>query len=1255
MRRPIRLSAGATVEQCELGVRDMRARLFPQVDGAPGSVAHVVTFDQLCDFFASWPLREIRKHTEELVSSALAKQRALTLQVIKQRRLSRSEISSAPGSARSMSRSRVSSAGEESEIMEEAFHSLSPRDRDDTSRDSHHQPLQINLVPSSGSGDALVHVSIEPASSSTRPALAISLPPLSLSDLLAQMVVLYDEIASLNAQQREMNDEWRRLDDQLMSIDSSRLNITQSLNDIQAELTAAHHKHVTTTKQRNNNEDKLNRVLKRYEEIAEEGHRLAREIELCRETRVSMKAEVDALANMAKQLPEHSKQIERSVADVKAKLEAATKAQNDAKAMIAMLQLELTAQEKASGGAASSALTRLRGKLAGYRKVESQKEEEIRASSEALKKLIVEKEEDQFIKDINSKMALYKHSLQEKKDQLTTLQREYDAQQKEQSGLDNERRTLFNDIVASKKGEKQITTRIQQLSENYAQNDAQVAMLGKEKEDIMKQTKVLNAVQERVDARLGEALMELELMCDDVVKAKEEEDDDRRREEEATRMEEERYKAEMDVKQANGWEPDSTFLPPVPYVKPEERALPWCSSVWVEAGGKRVRAVAQVNRFLLTVDSIVSIRQRKEDTVRVCVDVSEIIDLKLKAADQTGQPTLTLKRMPSPLKSQPVTVTSSPTKPESNNVSRRGSTGSERMPAAPLPIALPVSPRKREAALQAVAASIVQPVTAANPATSSVPSISSSSSSSALTSSSSASSSSSSSPASGSVSTSTAGMFSHAFQVTSSLLDTVIGPVSDAVNTAASAVSSAASAALSNDANGTSSASTPSSSTTIVPAPLTLTWSLTASQAGGAQPFSPAVSPSALQPALRRSLSLAARQISLTLRPGYRNRFLVDVDCDMSPLHSHSNFNHTTTNSTIASSSATSATHINKLLISADETHLHFLFASLRLSLHARRRKSFSSLASTASPSPPSTTSPLTSPATTPTSRATNSSTLLATHPISKPKESFAERQARKKKRRERKERELRHQQELREMSEEVYIEQQSEILPVPFLQRLVQATPARYHLSVWSCVYSMTRDGVSLSSLMAAMDGAEGGLLVMRDMKGAVFGGFVSTAFVSNAQAFNSYYGTGECFVWDVRDKTEEERLLDQSSDELSLSSAASTPSTTPPSSATSSLSSASFNTATPSSYSSLPSYNSNQHVVIYRWSGLNDHFMFTGTDPPFIAMGGGGAFAWRIDHLMRHGSSGVCSTFQSPQLTATRDFELLMLEVWSPVRSKF
>ena len=60
----------------------------------------------------------------------------------------------------------------------------------------------------------------------------------------SELVLLHDETASLNAQQRQMNDERRLIDDQLMGIDSSRLIISQNLNELQAELSATHQKHM---------------------------------------------------------------------------------------------------------------------------------------------------------------------------------------------------------------------------------------------------------------------------------------------------------------------------------------------------------------------------------------------------------------------------------------------------------------------------------------------------------------------------------------------------------------------------------------------------------------------------------------------------------------------------------------------------------------------------------------------------------------------------------------------------------------------------------------------------------------------------------------------------------------------------------------------------------------------------------------------------------------------------------------------------
>jgi hypothetical protein len=324
-----------------MGARDIRARLFPQAipaassespsvasravspSLAPSSASSpVVTFESLCAFFSTWPLREIRKHTEELVTSALERKRELTLQVIKQRRVSRSEASSGgTESSLSQSRRRFSSAGGENEMGETAELKLPEQPAKSDEDDDGERLLSVTVEPDGPHGSDCVAVTVSPASSTaqsqssssfssssmfssgsglSRPPLSLSLPPAALSELLAQMAILHDELSSLNAQQRQMNEEGRRLSDRLLSIDSSRLAVTHGLNEMQAELTANHARHVSTTAARNHNEERLKATLKKFEECAEEGHRLAREIEVCKETLVSMKTEINEL-NKVKQ------------------------------------------------------------------------------------------------------------------------------------------------------------------------------------------------------------------------------------------------------------------------------------------------------------------------------------------------------------------------------------------------------------------------------------------------------------------------------------------------------------------------------------------------------------------------------------------------------------------------------------------------------------------------------------------------------------------------------------------------------------------------------------------------------------------------------------------------------------------------------------------------------------------------------------------------------------------------------------------
>ena len=1266
------IKRGATAEQCEVGVRDMRLRLLPHlsvpdsahptptapVDSssasrpssasstASSSSAPAVTFESLCAFFSTWPLREIRKHTEELVSHAQEKRRELTLQVLKQRRVSRSEVSSGGAeSSVSYSRSRFSSAGGEAE-MSEAGEAKAEHDGMPPADDGHAHPLlSVSVEPRPGSAGEpySVAVSLAPGtpslppssssssvgsstSSSGRVHLALSLPLASLSDLLVQMAVLHDEISSLNAQQRQMNEDGRRLSDRLLAIDSSRLTIIGQLDTIQAELTANHSRHVQTTSARNANEERLKAVLKRYEEVAEEGHRLAREVEVCRETLVSMRTQANDLAKASKQAPDHLKALDKSVADETAKLALSTKAHRDAQHMIAMLESELSAQEKAmqgtgaggrgGGAAGQAALSRLRSKLAGYRKVEREKEEEMKASSEALKRWEDEKEGDEELQRIGGQMALYKTSVKEKKEQLGQLTREFDAQQTAQERLDTERRVIFNDINTAKKTEKLILTRIQQLSENYASGDQQVALLSKDREDLIRATRSLVDRQAAAEARVLECLMELECLCDDVQKAKEDEEEQERRDERLMEEEEESQRRELELKLANGWEPDETYVPPCPTPAPR-RGSPSCGAA---PCGSRWRVgewtgLVHINRCLLTVENIVHPQQKREDGIRVCVDVAEIIDIKLKAADQTGQPTLTLQRMP----------TVSPPPPAVHSPPQAPTVSAGSPPPVALPVARPVSHRNSLSGGTA-SALLTSPASSSNsihpPAAAAAPSTSASSSSA-------------SSPSSASLTA----VVSQAYEAASSLLDTVVGPVAEAVNhavtvtasSAASVVDSAA-AATSTAVSALSSAVTPSPTPSLTAAPSPLSIPAVSGAGSPLQPFSPALSPSSVQPSLRRTLSLAARQISLTLRPGYRNRFLVAVDSDSSaptPL-SHS------------------AAPIQRMSLTADESHLQLLFQCLRHNLQARRRKSFSALASPPSTPPSLSQSPTSAPSTPTNPRAAAPSAAVSQSAgKAAAKESFAERQLRKKKRRERKERELQHRREVAQAREEVYVEGASEIVPAAFLQRLIRHTPARYHLSVWSCVYSMTVHGVSFNALLAAMADKPCGILLIRDMQGRRFGGYASNPFVSNAQAMNAYYGTGECWVWEVRKKTEEEKTWDER-DRLQQTDLTSHPS--PPS--------AEPSNAAPAQGPPPPGgvvAGEDETIAVYRWSGLNDFFMFTGADPPFIAMGGGGAFAWRLDESLRFGTSGECSTFQSPALTAKKDFEAILFEVWAPVRGKF
>lgn len=169
-------------------------------------------------------------------------------------------------------------------------------------------------------------------------------------------------------------------------------------------------------------------------------------------------------------------------------------------------------------------------------------------------------------------------------------------------------------------------------------------------------------------------------------------------------------------------------------------------------------------------------------------------------------------------------------------------------------------------------------------------------------------------------------------------------------------------------------------------------------------------------------------------------------------------------------------------------------------------------------------------------------------------------------------------------------------------LKTLIKACPTRYSLSVWGLVYSMAQHGVSRNRFLEASSGLPCAIIILKDMKKSVFGGFASQPF--NANPSQGYYGSGECFVFRMTKPPPQKEGIERSKPE------------------------------------------------VFRWRGGDDYFMITGDK--YFAMGGGGAYAWQLDSNFRYGTSGPCSTFESPMLTETKAFEINEMEMWCPIHDQ-
>ena len=388
----------------------------------------------------------------------------------------------------------------------------------------------------------------------------------------------------------------------------------------------------------------------------------------------------------------------------------------------------------------------------------------------------------------------------------------------------------------------------------------------------------------------------------------------------------------------------------------------------------------------------------------------------------------------------------------------------------------------------------------------------------------------------------------------------------------------------------------------------------------------------------REALSLAPAALTVALRQGYRNRFLFSVDADnleKAQQTHHSQVAEKSPPPQSASTPTVAGVQLSRLFITGKPLQLKYLFHALRISYDARGPNSFAVM------------NPLASPI---ESVHLHSEQLVAVDTL------IAGEQGRPQRERDSSRTqgpsqsqargegaEVQWQKDREAESEEVYIEGASEILPSQFIAKLIRATPARYHLSIWQRVYSMTVNGVSFSQFLAISAQHPCSLCFIKDMRGARFGGFASVPFISHGQAANAYYGSGESWVFKVSERSSEEKELEECEQQAERASLRSH--------------SNNISLSIDSAEQALGSAagEPNNKVTVFRWSGLNDYFMFTGDDPSYIAMGGGDSFAWRLDSNFRFGKSGECSTFQSPLLASAKDFEAILFEAWVPIRGRW
>ncbi|KAL2093072.1 hypothetical protein ACEWY4_010384 [Coilia grayii] len=166
-------------------------------------------------------------------------------------------------------------------------------------------------------------------------------------------------------------------------------------------------------------------------------------------------------------------------------------------------------------------------------------------------------------------------------------------------------------------------------------------------------------------------------------------------------------------------------------------------------------------------------------------------------------------------------------------------------------------------------------------------------------------------------------------------------------------------------------------------------------------------------------------------------------------------------------------------------------------------------------------------------------------------------------------------------------------LLDLPLLLFLAPLLPER-HSAPWRLLFSTQLHGESFTRLVSGCRGRGPTVLLLRDTKGHMFGGFASHSWEIRPQ----FQGDSRCFLFSVA-----------------------------------------------------------PHMRVYTCTGYNQHYMYLNqgqqTMPNGLGMGGQhGYFGLWLDSDFGQGHSRArpkCTTYGSPQLSADEDFKLDAMEVWA------